>query len=367
MSWPVYAETEEEVDYLALATVMLRDGHLQRASTALTKVDPKAEGVDAARYYTLSGIIEMRQENFLKALDAFDAAVTAGRNDSEIHLSRARCAYGAKNCETVLSALDLAGDRSESEADFFVMRSECAWELNRKGESLALLARALVLFPKQRAFGRQRIQRLLDLGLYNQAAAVGSEFIRAAERSTDDILFLAEALIRSGQEKKAIPVLEGARLEFPDEVRFTVQLAHAWMAANHPMTAGNLFLEVSLLDEAFARDAAEVFRDNGMPHRALRANARILDQKIKLKQRVAILIDLERFEAVAALEPRLSRVELLEDNQELRYALAYAFYQVGEHRKAEKHLQKLTEPALFARAGSLRKAMADCRRSKTCD
>ena len=67
----------------------------------------------------------------------------------------------------------------------------------------------------------------------------------------------------------------------------------------------------------------------------LRANARILDQKVKLKQRVAILIDLERFEAVSALEPRLSRMELLDDNQELRYALAYALFQVGEHRRAE--------------------------------
>ena len=309
----------------------------------------------------------MRQENYLEALGAFDQAVDAGRSDSEIHLSRARCAYGAKQCETVLSAFELAGEKSLSDADFFVMRAECAWQLDRRGDSLQILAEGQRAFPDRRGFGRQRIQRLLDLGLYSRAAEVGSEFLQSAEKSADDVLFLAEALLRSGQSKKAIPVLEKARLEFPQEVRFTVQLAHAWMSAHSPITAGNLFLEASLRDESYARDAAEVFRENGLLHRALRANARILDQKVKLKQRVAILIDLERFEAVSALEPRLSRMELLDDNQELRYALAYALFQVGEHRRAEGHLQKLTEPALFARAGSLRKAMADCRRLKTCD
>ena len=97
----------------------------------------------------------------------------------------------------------------------------------------------------------------------------------------------------------------------------------------------------------------------------LRANARILDQKVKLKQQwlfSSILSVLRRSQHLS----RDCLEWVLDDNQELRYALAYALFQVGEHRRAEGHLQKLTEPALFARAGSYvrRWQIAD---GQTCD
>ena len=47
----------DDVDYLALASLMLRDGNLDRAMTALDHIDIGAEGVNLVRYYTLRGML----------------------------------------------------------------------------------------------------------------------------------------------------------------------------------------------------------------------------------------------------------------------------------------------------------------------
>ncbi len=184
----------------------------------------------------------------------------------------------------------------------------------------------------------------------------------------DDRLYLAEALIMGGQPKLAIPVLERARLQHPGDGRLTVQLAHAWLTAGFPRTAAKRFAEAGLTDERYTRDAAEIYREHGDPVRALRLNGRILDQKTKLRQRLAILIDMERYEAITALAPRLSRLGLLEEDEELNYALAYAYFRVGEFQASERALQRLKRPDLFERATAIRTAMAECRRdSERCD
>jgi tetratricopeptide (TPR) repeat protein len=268
----------------------------------------------------------------------------------------------------VQSAIESAGESALTKPDFFVMGSECAWQLKDHNRALMILADAQARFPDKRAFGRQRIQRLLSLGLYQSAAEIGRDFVDNEQANQDDVLFLAEALLKAKQADAAVLVLEKSRLQYPADNRMRAQSAHAWLAKGYPRTAARQFLDAAITEEKYARDAAEVYRELGLPHQALLANARILDQDLKLRQRLAILIDMERFEAVTALEPRLSRLELLKKDEELRYALAYAFYRVGIYGGAERHLRSITKPALFTRAANLRKAMADCRNNvSSCD
>jgi len=140
-----------------------------------------------------------------------------------------------------------------------------------------------------------------------------------------------------------------------------VQLGHAWLGAEHPIVGARMFERAALYDPAYSRDAAEIYREEGLLARALALNGRLFEQPAKLRQRLALLLDMQRFEAAAALEPRLSRLDLLADDEELRYALAYARFRLGDFRGAERHLQRLRRPEMFERAGPLRKAMADCR------
>ena len=92
---------------------------------------------------------------------------------------------------------------------------------------------------------------------------------------------------------------------------------------------------------------------------AARIQCAAVDQSAKLKQRLAILLELRRFEQAAAMDEDLLRVGLLED-EDIRYALAYAVFKTGDFAAAEKQLQKLSRPDLFRKAAELRRAMQDC-------
>lgn len=88
-------------------------------------------------------------------------------------------------------------------------------------------------------------------------------------------------------------------------------------------------------------------------------NAEEPDQSVKLRQRMGLLVDLDRFEEAAALEPRLRRHRLLQD-EEVAYALAYALYRTGRLDQAEKRLKVVKRPELFDSATALREAMGRC-------
>ena len=80
------------------------------------------------------------------------------------------------------------------------------------------------------------------------------------------------------------------------------------------------------------------------------------DQKAKTRQRLGILLQLGRVEQACSLEPRLSRLGLLKDDQ-VRYALAYAQFRCGDLEQAANRLRGITKPSLFQAATDLRKAI----------
>lgn len=359
---PAAAAEAPEVDHLALAAVLLRDGHPARAARVLDEVDLDDDALDHPRYFTLRGVIALRQQDFRGALDALDAAVEAGATDPALHLFRARSAYALDDCPTALDALDRAGPAvAEGGPDMYVIPAECHWRAGRHARALGALDAGEAAHPSHRGFARTRVQRLVELGLFQAAVEAGRAFVAGGAAAIEDHLFVSEALLRAGEPAEARALLEEARLIFGDDERILVQLGHAWLGAEHPITGARMFARAALYDPAYSRDAAEIFREQRMFARALALNGRLFEQPVKLRQRLALLLDMERFEAAAALEPRLSRLGLLTEDEELRYALAYARFRLGDFAAAERHLRRLRSPGLFERAGQLRKAMADCR------
>lgn len=365
------------VDHLGLAAMLLRDGHPDRAGQALDayaaeRVEGAApEDPNLARYHTLRSVIALRQRDFAAALQGFDAALAAGASDLNLHLYRARSAWALGDCETVLRAFAAAGALAGGEADFYAMQSHCHWRAERHATALGLLDAGEAAFPERRDLARVRVERLLELGLYQAAVDAGRRFLAGRgldERGgLDDHLFVSEALLQARQHAEARLLLEEARLRFGEDERLLVQLGHAWLGAAHPLVAARMFEAAARFDPKYARDAAELYRERQMFGRALALNGRLLEQPAKLRQRMALLIDMERFEAVVALTPRLSRLGMLGDDEELGYALAYAHFRLGDFSEAEARLRRLTSPALFERAAALRKVMADCRAGGECD
>jgi len=200
---------------------------------------------------------------------------------------------------------------------------------------------------------------MVDQGLYQEVVELGRRYLEGA-KSPEDFLALGDALRKSGQLRQAAELAEQGRLHFPDNRELTMLLAHIQVDQQRPLAAAMLIEEVAREHPEFTVEAAELYRRASRHTRALMLNARVLDQKAKLKQRLSILIEMGSYESVAAMAPSLSRLSLLED-ESVRYALAYGYFKTGDFAAAEQHLRRLSSSQMFERANQLRRAMESCK------
>lgn len=353
-------KAEEEVDRISLASILLKDGHPDRAAAVLAEVDPEAEGIDKARYHMLYGLIHSRQAAYSAARASFEEALKAGIDDPMVHVFLAQACFGVEDFQCTIEAVEDAGDAAKGFPGIYRLEASSLWRLGKKADAYEATGRGIAAFPDDAELLRHRVLLLVDMGLYQEAVEQGTAYLSRGKITSEDFAVIAEAFIKSRQYDEAIAVLEKARLLHPGEEDVVVQLARAYLESGHTLTAARLFREASRENPALALDAAELFRRGGRTVQALHLNARVIDQKTKIRQRLGLLIELGRYERAAALEDRLERLTLL-DEDEVRYALAYAFFQISRFDDAERHLKKIRQAALFERATELRKAMASCR------
>jgi tetratricopeptide (TPR) repeat protein len=157
-------------------------------------------------------------------------------------------------------------------------------------------------------------------------------------------------------------VLEQAHLRFADSDLLLRQLARSYLDDGKPFVAAELLARAAYQNPAYRLEAAELYRRAGRLHTAMYYNEQATDQRGKIRQRLGILIELERFEEAASLGPRLSRLGLLVD-ENIVYALAYALFKTHRFEEAEQQLRRLTRPELFTRGAELRRAIEVCRKT----
>lgn len=349
----------DEVNYLDLAALMLRDGNLQRAVLALDQVDTSAGGLDLLRYHTLRGMAHLRLEEPGPAVASLELAVGTGRAESIVHVYLAQAYFELEEYRKVLDTLDHAQDLLSRITAVHHMRAQCYWLLGETAMALAALDLASRSFPDDYAFLRRKVFFLIELGLFQQAAIEGREYLRRSEGRLEDYMALGTAMRASGETDAAITLLEQARMRFPRNPEINKILARAYLDRNQVNTAAELINEAALLEPGLVSEAAELYRRAGRLHRALLLNSQISDQQVKLRQRLALLLELQHYNQAAAMVDDLQRIGLLDD-EDIRYALAYAVFKSGDFEQSEQHLRVITRPDLFRRAAELRSAMQDC-------
>lgn len=357
---------KDQVDYVALATVLTRDGEYERAEKALAQVDPAAEDVDRKQYHTVRGLLALERQQPAEAAEAFAAAIAAGQDDPLIHLYRAQALFGLERYGDALAALDAAGEPVLSLSGAWLLRAHAYWMLGRRQQTFDTLSAAGARFPGNHAFLRRQVFYLIEAGLYQQAAALGRDYLQRAEGKADDYLAIGTALRRSRRFDEALGFLEAAALRYPDDGRVPRALAQTWLERGAPRAAAEILVRRALIEPALYAEAAELYRRAGLPVRALQLNTLVPESDRRLKQRVGLLIELRRYPQVAAMEAALHRAGLLAD-EDVRYALAYARYRGGDHAGAARHLTAITRPELLRKATELRRLMAECAHDRwTC-
>lgn len=349
----------DDVDHVALGAQLVRDGHYDRAAEILKQVDPSAEGIDLITFHTARGMVALEQQQPETAAQAFGAAIAAGQSDPMIHLYRAQALFGLERYADALAALDAAGEDVSSISGAWLMRAHAQWLLGRQQAALDTLSQAGARFPGNTQFQRRQVFYLVEAGLYQQAAELGRDYLARADGKAADYAAIGTALRQAKSYDEALRFLESAALRFPGDGAITRALAQTWLARGDVLAAAEVLGRQAEREPVLLPEAAELFRRAGQRVRALSLNARIADPAKKLKQRVGLLVELRRYDQVAAMEAALYRAGLLAD-EDVRYALAYAHYRGGDFAAAETHLTALKRPELFRKATELRRLMQDC-------
>ena len=350
---------ENEVDYLDLAALMLRDDNFDRALGALQQVDLTDEKLDRLRYYTLLGITHYRLQQFKPAAEALQEAAKTGAADATVFVYLAQADYQLGDYDAAVAAVDRTGAALAQLPSLHNLKAQCYWLSGRKDMALATLDAAQRTFPSETSFLRRKVFYLIDLGLFQTAAKLGRRYLDESEGKLEDYVALGNALRSSGQLDQAAALLEQAQLRFPSRPEVRKVLAHVYIDRGELSAAADLLYGAALLEPDLLVEAAELYRRSGQVYRALAINGSLNDQPEKLRQRLALLLEMQSYEQAAAMDDAMYRVGLLKD-QDLAYAMAYAKFKTGEYKRSEDLLSTLTRPELVHKAVDLRRAMQDC-------
>lgn len=354
------AAVEDDVDRLSLAALLMKDRHYQRAATVLEEIDESGEDLDRRRFYTLRGLVRLELGKNEAAAGDLRRAIEAGEARPIIWVYLAQALYRAKRYQAAVNAIENSGETGAKMPGLLLLKYQAHRNLEQPGAAWETLARGVERFPENSKFQRQQVFLLIELGLYRRAAELGRDFLSSRQAARDDYLAIGSALRRSGQLQAALSFLESARLRFPEDAELTQELAATYKDQGDLAVAADLLETAGRYKRELLADAAELHRRAGNLVRALYLNTLILDPAKKLKQRLAILLELNRYGMVATMDDDLRRIGLIPEEQQLLYAMAYAHFRLGDFETTEKLLAEITDSGVFRQATGLRKAMADC-------
>ena len=356
-------KSSDDVDHVALAALLMKDGHYARAAETLNEADTTQKEFDFVMFYTLKGLIFTKQQLFKVANEEFYKAIEAGQTDRSIYLYIAQNNFKLHDYQGTIDALEKAGELSTAKPQLMALKAESYWKLEQKEQALETLALVNKKFPEYYAVYKQRFNYFIEMELYQSALEDAQVYLVHEKPNAKTYLSFVGALRKSGAIKKATKLAEKGNLLFPESADMTVMLAHLYLDQDMIHAAANLFEEASIEDPKYTKEASEMLRRAHEFTLALYKNAQLIDTKEKYKQRIAIYLEFGEYERVVATASALERAGLLED-ENIRYALAYAYYMVGDFEESEKELRELTRPDLFEKATELRKNMEKCQNNQ---
>ncbi|MBX2802655.1 MAG: hypothetical protein KTR31_33555 [Myxococcales bacterium] len=345
-----------ELDRVAIAARLVTDGHWDRAAAVLEEVDAPPKG-DEMRFHSLTGLVALNLSQYQTALDAFDAALEEGA-EPLVHVYRAQAHMGLEAYRDAITALDQAGEAGQGLAGSWQLRSRAHRSLGEHDDGYDALIDGRERFPEHPGLIEDQLALLIELGLTREVLDLGAELLPQIDASATTWVAIGDRIRRAGALQEALVWLEDTRLRFPESVDAKVALASACLEADLPLCCGEMLQEASVSDNRYASEAAECFRRAGHIDRALYLNGTVVDDVVKVRQRLGLMLENQNFTQAAALHARLSRLGVLRDEEQVAYALAYAHFQNGAYTRAEELLRGLRDPNLFRQATALREAMA---------
>ncbi|GEM_PF-401295 len=390
------------VDHIQVATILFYDGKYDKALISLQKAKESNVEIDWMKYHSMRGIIFLKQNRLKEAIEELRKAIEvthvyvykkpvveekpkhlftllSERNEStiskeppfdpealrkdklqELYLYLSQAYYKDKQYLKTVEALDQAGERGRDSSATFTLRAECYWKADEKERAITVLTQGATVFPEDTTLLKQKFYYFAELQLYQAAIQAAREYIKRMPADEKEYVSLAQMLQNGGEKNQAIQVLEEAALRFPKSAKIQFLLGLYYNQKQMTYTAAHLLEMGAERNATYLKDAAEMYRRAGDLSYAIYLNSKMTDNAEKTRQKVAIFVSRGEFEKVIALKDALNRYGMLKDDN-MRYALAYAYYVVHDFDKAEEHLQKIEDNELFSKATVIRKNIEKCK------
>lgn len=393
---------QNQVDHLSIATMMIYDGKYDDAKLELDQVDPNSAQLDRAKYYTAIGTLasktnqnEKAVENFIKAIDETKKLVYVSPQDAQkqkrkylfeigskpkvkeepkinpeferskqIKIERlyaylSQTYYKMKEYKKSVEALDLSGEGGSNKSALYAFRADCYWKIGEHSNAIEALNTGYEKFSDPQLL-KQKYFYLSELKLYKAAIEVAREYIDKSPKKEDEYLHLAQMLIQANQNEDAIMILEEGKILFPSNPLFGLMLTHAYLKKEMRHTGANILENSANIDPKYLKDSVEAYRQIKDYSHALYLNLQVTDQKDNIKQKIAMHLERGEFEQIIGLKDAIIR-NGMQDDENIIYTLAYAYYMSGDYKNAELYLQSITDNDLFQKATIIRKNIEKCK------
>lgn len=362
-----YAKKKKD-DPLSLAALMIKDKHYLRALGILEKIDPeqakeKDDDFDLTRYHTLSGITYLNARQYAKAIPHFKTVLNSKDSKPVFHAYLAQAYYKNKEYEKAIKEIDAAPSQKEEKASLILMKIDAYTRLNKPYEAWDSLKEGEALFPYDDRFPKQQVFTLIKHGFYKKAAETGLEYTKKFQPEPTDFIAIGTALSKAGNFELAGKFLEQAKLHFPNDLKTNKALANYYAQKKQYFNAARLMEPIAAFDNSLMTEAAELNKKAKQYVRALFLNSRSNEQGEKLKQRLSLYLESEKYEQAATMERDLKRSKIFQDDN-VKYALAYAMFKSGDFQSTERILSQIRDSRVFKNANIIRSAIANCEENK---
>lgn len=357
LSLGVFAGVDDDIDYVAIAKVLIKDGFVDRAETTLNKINLDQDDVELGQYWFVKGIILLHRKKYESAIKNLKNALK-DTGEKEIHLYLSEAYFNKKNYIQALQHVNISGLKTPA---YFVLKSSILWELKEREKSWQVLNKAKKHNVDHRIVYKKQFSLLLDQSLFHAA----QEFVikHIGELIEEDIVAIANNFREKKHYYEAIKILEVAKLRWPFHEKINMELALNYIKLKNRYSAALIIEELARVHKNLSHEASELLRGSGQTYRVGFLNQYTEDPSKRLKQKLAIYLETEKYGLVARMAPLLQENHLL-NQEDIRYAVAYSFYKMGEFNKSNFHLNRLSRNDLFEKAAELRSEMEKCQQNR---
>jgi Flp pilus assembly protein TadD len=353
---------EPEVDHVALAQILVRDGHYDRAERTLKKVTTVEQSEHAALLASLWGMVELHKKNYSKALQQFAASRKKGLKNPEIHLYQAEAYLQLGQLQEASANLQKISDSMKAQLPYFLIKAEILWKQQQKVAAWRLLQAAEDRGLPRSVLQKKRFAYLLNEQLYLAAQDIATQVVTDTQRLQDGLAMASQFRV-AGQHSMALHLLQTLLMWQPDHEMVALEIAQNYLALGENFSAALVLEQAAKHNNSLSFEASEMLRQVGKAYRARFLNMTTIDPGKRLKQQLALYLEDDDYLSLKYMIPQLQKNKLLE-NQEIRYAVAYSLFRTGDFEKSESLLNSIDQDGLFEKSIELKREIVACKQEK---